>query len=100
MFGQCQYSETCLYSYFIFFNLKKIIFFLNNGIRLYTDKQTSPSHGTPSREGGRVGRRCSHKQALPRHRAMASRPKRCLEELEESVVPTLSAMALPMEQTV
>ena len=63
-------------------------------------KQTSPSHGTPSREGGRVGRRCSHKQALPRHRAMASRPKRCLEELEESVVPTLSAMALPMERTV
>ena len=40
------------------------------------------------------------KQALPRHRAMASRPKRCLEELEESVVPTLSAMALPMERTV
>ena len=49
--------------------------------------------------GGRVGRR-SHKQALPRHRAMASRPKRCLEELEESVVPTLSVMALPMERTV
>ena len=52
------------------------------------------------RGGGRVGRRCSHKQALPRHRAMASRPKRCLEELEESVVPTLSVMALPMERTV
>ena len=50
--------------------------------------------------GGRVGRQCSHKQALPHHRAMASRPKRCLEELEESVVPTLSAMALPMERTV
>ena len=50
--------------------------------------------------GGRVGRRCSHKQALPRHRAMASRPKRYLEELEESVVPTLSAMALPMEQVI
>ena len=29
---------------------------------------------------------------------MASRPKRCLEELKESVEPTLSAMALPMEQ--
>ena len=63
------------------------------------------SHGTPGGGGGggggRVGRRCSHKQALPRHRAMASPPKRCLEELEElSVVPILSAMALPMERTV
>ena len=84
------------YIYIYIYFLDIIIF----GIRLYTDKQTSPSHGTPSREGGRVGRRCSHKQALPRHRAMASRPKRCLEELEESVVPTLSAMALPMERTV
>ena len=45
--------------YFFFFYI--FFFFLIFGIRLYTDKQTSPSHGTPSREGGRVGRRCSHK---------------------------------------
>ena len=70
-------------------------------IMMYHKFLIMASHGTPSREGGgRVGRRCSHKQALPRRRAMASRPKRCLEELEESVVPTLSAMALPMERTV
>ena len=88
------FTNSCFF--FFFFNTDKLV--INN--LLYTDKQTSPSHGTPSREGGRVGRRCSHKQALPRHRAMASRPKRCLEELEESVVPTLSVMALPMERTV
>ena len=38
---------------FIFIFLFYVI--INNGIRLYTDKQTSPSHGTPSREGGGGG---------------------------------------------
>ncbi len=31
---------------------------------------------TPSREGGMVGRRWSHSDALPRHNATATRPNR------------------------
>ena len=48
----------------------------------YIHKQTQNKnnlHYVPSREeGGRIGRWCSHRQALPRHRAIASLPKRCI----------------------
>ena len=96
----CNAPLLCVIFFIFFILFFLIIIILIMEWNSIIHRQTSPSHGTLSREGGRVGRRCSHKQALPRHRVMASRPKRCLEELEESVVPTLSVMALPMERTV
>ena len=35
----------------------------------------------PSREGGVEGTRWNQEQALPRHRAIANHPKRCLVEI-------------------
>ena len=38
----------------------------------------------PSRKEGRVGSRCSQREALPRHKATAKRPNRLLVVGEES----------------
>ena len=48
----------------------------------------------PSREGGRVGSRCSHIVAFPRQRATARLLKRCLVELGE---PVLCSIARPRD---
>ena len=52
---------------------------------------------TLSREGCRVGWRCSHRLALP---AMATLLKRCLRVVVWSSEPALSLTALPMEEMV
>ena len=55
---------------------------------------------TPSREGCKVGWRCSHRLAFPRHKAMATLPKRCLVVVVCSSEPALTLTALPIEEMV
>ena len=54
----------------------------------------------PRPETGRVGWRCSHRLVLPRHKAIANLPNKCLEVMAGSGEPALSAMARPMDRTV
>ena len=63
-------------------------------------KRVNQSYIRTSREGGRVGCRCSHKLALPRHRAIATRPKSCLDVRDGSEVPDLCPTARPMARMV
>lgn len=55
------------------------------------------SQATLSRKGkgGRVGWRCSHRQALPCHKAIVSLPKRCLVVVVGSGEPALLATGQP-----
>ena len=63
-------------------------------------KRVNQSYIRPSREGGRVGCRCSHKLALPRPRASVTRPKSCLDVRDGSEVPDLCPTARPMARMV
>ena len=63
-------------------------------------KRVNQSYIRPSTEGGRVGCRCSHKLALPRHRAIATRLKSCFDVRDGSEVPDLCPTARLMEQMV
>ena len=66
----------------------------NNKTKQNKNKNKEKCQVRPSREGGRVGSRCSHIVAFPRQRATARLLKRCLVELGE---PVLCSIARPRD---
>ncbi len=54
----------------------------------------------PSRDGGRVGNLCSHRQAFPLHSAMSSLLNSCFVKEPESVRPILLPAARPITKMV
>ena len=76
-------TKVCFFFFFFFLRKGKII------IYKYTN------YTRPSMKEGIVGWRCDQRLALPRQRAIARRPKRCLVMLNESVEDRRCSKAMP-----
>ena len=73
---------------------RQYTYFFLNKTKTNKHKHKEKCQVRPSREGGRVGSRCSHIVAFPRQRATARLLKRCFVELGE---PVLCSIARPRD---
>ena len=94
-------EEECQIVIFYFARCIRKLITINNKSKNGKVQEIKNTARLPRPEtGGRVGWRCSHRLALPHHKAIANMPNKCLEVMAGSGEPTLSAMARPMDRTV